>query len=78
MFRSYHKTAFRRLWKNKRFSFINIAGLGVGIAVCLVILPILQFEPVAGVSAASIALLTLSVKAVRAALANPVRSLRSE
>jgi predicted permease len=44
MFRSYLKTAFRSLWKNKGFSFINIAGLGVGIAVCLTIFVILQFE----------------------------------
>lgn len=44
MFRSYLKTAFRSLWKNKGFSFINIAGLGVGIAVCLIIFTILRFE----------------------------------
>jgi putative ABC transport system permease protein len=44
MFRSYLKTAFRSLWKNKGFSMINIAGLGVGIAVCLIIFTILQFE----------------------------------
>ncbi|MCG2617155.1 ABC transporter permease [Terrimonas sp. NA20] len=44
MFRSYLKTAFRSLWKNKGFSLINIAGLGAGIAVCLIIFTILQFE----------------------------------
>ena len=30
--------AFRNLWKNKGFSAINIAGLAVGLATCLLIL----------------------------------------
>jgi putative ABC transport system permease protein len=32
MFKNYLKTAFRNLWKKKSFSFLNIAGLAVGIA----------------------------------------------
>src|ERR1700754_3992560 len=44
MFRNYFKTAFRNLWRNKNFTFINIAGLAVGIAVCLVIFIVVQFE----------------------------------
>jgi len=32
MFRTYLKTTFRNLWKNKVFSFLNIAGLAIGIA----------------------------------------------
>ena len=32
MFRNYLKTAFRNLWKNKTYSFLNIFGLSVGIA----------------------------------------------
>jgi predicted permease len=32
MFRNYLKTAFRNLWKNKTFSFLNIFGLSIGIA----------------------------------------------
>src|SRR5262245_32320693 len=44
MFKNYFKTAFRNLWRNKNFTFINIAGLAVGIAVCLVIFLIIQFE----------------------------------
>jgi putative ABC transport system permease protein len=44
MFRNYLKTAFRNLWRNKNFTFINIAGLAVGIAVCLIIFLIIQFE----------------------------------
>ncbi|MBO9618337.1 MAG: ABC transporter permease [Niabella sp.] len=37
MFKSYFKTAWRNLVKNKVFSFINILGLTIGIAVCLMI-----------------------------------------
>src|SRR5580692_6011818 len=32
------KTVFRSLWKNKGFSFLNIAGLAVGLGTCLLIL----------------------------------------
>lgn len=32
MFGNYFKTAFRNLWKNKGYSFLNILGLAVGIA----------------------------------------------
>lgn len=32
MFRNFFKTAFRNLWKNKTYSFLNIMGLAVGIA----------------------------------------------
>lgn len=37
MFRNYLKVALRNLWKNKAFSAINILGLSVGIATCLLI-----------------------------------------
>jgi putative ABC transport system permease protein len=37
MFRNYFKTAFRNLWRNKVFSLINIIGLGVGLACCMLI-----------------------------------------
>jgi putative ABC transport system permease protein len=37
MLKNYFKTAWRSLWKNKFFSFINIAGLAMGIATCLLI-----------------------------------------
>ncbi len=37
MFRNYLKIALRNLWKNKGFSAINILGLSVGIATCLLI-----------------------------------------
>ena len=44
MIKNYFKTAFRNLWRNKNFTFINVAGLAVGIGVCLVIFLIIQFE----------------------------------
>jgi putative ABC transport system permease protein len=38
MFKNFLKVAFRNLWTNKAFSAINIAGLSVGLAVCLLII----------------------------------------
>jgi putative ABC transport system permease protein len=38
MLRNYLKTAFRNLWRNKGFSAINILGLAIGLATCLLIL----------------------------------------
>jgi putative ABC transport system permease protein len=32
MFKTYFKTTIRNLWKNRTFSFLNIAGLSIGIA----------------------------------------------
>lgn len=37
MFTNYFKTAFRTLWRNKVFSLINIIGLSVGLACCMLI-----------------------------------------
>src|SRR5882757_5398531 len=37
MFRSYFKTAFRNLGKNKLYSGINIIGLTTGLTACLLI-----------------------------------------
>jgi putative ABC transport system permease protein len=37
MFKNYFKTAFRHLWRNKIFSLINIIGLSVGLACCMLI-----------------------------------------
>ncbi len=44
MLRSYLKVAFRNLWKYKGFSAINIAGLTIGIAACLLILQYVSFK----------------------------------
>ncbi len=38
MFKNFFKVALRNLWKNKAFSAINIAGLSVGLGVCLLII----------------------------------------
>jgi putative ABC transport system permease protein len=38
MIRNYFKTAWRNLMKHKTFSFINIAGLSIGISVCFIIM----------------------------------------
>src|ERR1700756_4359335 len=37
MFKNYLKTAFRNLAKNKGFTFINVFGLALGLATCLLI-----------------------------------------
>lgn len=38
MFRNYFKIAVRNLWKNKVFSFVNITGLALGMAVSMLII----------------------------------------
>ncbi|HEX5153732.1 MAG TPA: ABC transporter permease [Parafilimonas sp.] len=42
--RHFVKTAWRNLMKNKVFSFINIVGLSIGIAACLLILQYVSFQ----------------------------------
>jgi putative ABC transport system permease protein len=44
MFKNYFKIAFRNLQKNKVYAGINIVGLAIGIASCLLLFLILQFE----------------------------------
>jgi putative ABC transport system permease protein len=44
MLENYFKTALRNLTKHKVFSFINIFGLAIGIAACLMILQYVRFE----------------------------------
>ena len=44
MLKNYFKTAFRSLTRNKSYTIINIAGLAVGIAVCMMIFIIIQFQ----------------------------------
>ena len=44
MFRNYFKTAFRSLRANKAYSAIMVAGLAVGIAVCLIIFLFIGYE----------------------------------
>jgi putative ABC transport system permease protein len=44
MFKNYFKTAWRNIWKNKVYSSINIAGLTVGIAACILIMLFVFYE----------------------------------
>jgi putative ABC transport system permease protein len=44
MVRNYFKIAFRNLWRNKAFSVLNVLGLAIGIATCLVIWLFVQNE----------------------------------
>src|SRR6476646_4480275 len=44
MFRNYFKTAWRNLWKNKIYSVINISGLAIGMAACIVITLFVFYE----------------------------------
>src|SRR6476659_2706816 len=44
MFKNYFKTAFRSLTRNRNYTIINIAGLAVGTAVCMMIFIIIQFQ----------------------------------
>jgi putative ABC transport system permease protein len=44
MIKNYLKVAFRNLWKYKIFSAVNIAGLAIGMATCLLILQYVSFK----------------------------------
>src|SRR6267378_2891642 len=44
MFRNYLTVAFRNVFKSKVFSAINIFGLGIGLAACLLIFQFVSFE----------------------------------
>ncbi|HEV2832880.1 MAG TPA: ABC transporter permease, partial [Hanamia sp.] len=44
MFKNYFKTAFRSFKRNKSYTLINTLGLSVGIAACLLIFLVVQFE----------------------------------
>jgi len=42
--KNYLKIAWRNIWKNKVFSAINIIGLSVGMAACIVIMLFVSYE----------------------------------
>ncbi|HEX5152724.1 MAG TPA: ABC transporter permease [Parafilimonas sp.] len=42
MLKNYIKTALRHFWKNRSFSFINIIGLGLSMAVCLLLIMLIN------------------------------------
>ncbi|MCO4291836.1 ABC transporter permease [Solitalea sp. MAHUQ-68] len=44
MFRNYFKIAFRNLIRRKTYSLLNIAGLAIGIASCLLLFMVIRYE----------------------------------
>lgn len=44
MLKNYFKTAFRSLTRKRNYTIINITGLAVGIAVCMIIFMIIQYQ----------------------------------
>jgi putative ABC transport system permease protein len=44
MIRNYLKIAWRNLWKNKVYSFINVLGLTIGLSACILIYLLVSFE----------------------------------
>jgi putative ABC transport system permease protein len=64
MIKNYLKAALRNLWRSKSFSFLNIAGLAACMAAAMLISLWIYNE--------------VSYQSIRAALANPVKSLRNE
>ena len=90
MLKSFFKIAWRNLLKNRQFTFLNLLGLSTGLASALLITNQwlhgfsyrIDISPgifiTAGASIILITLFTISFQAVKAAVANPVRSLRSE
>lgn len=44
MFKTYFKTAIRNLKRNKSYAIINVSGLAVGIAACLLLFLVIQYE----------------------------------
>ena len=44
MFKNYLKIALRNLWKHRAFSLINVSGLAIGMACCLLIVLFIQEE----------------------------------
>lgn len=44
MLKNYFKIAWRNIVRHKGYSVINVAGLTVGLAACLLIFVIIQFE----------------------------------
>lgn len=44
MLKNYFKTTFRRLWRHRFFTFLNIIGLAIGIAASWLIFRIADYE----------------------------------
>lgn len=83
MLKNYLKIAFRYCITHKVISIINLIGLATGMCDGWRILLtgptfLLWMVAVAGFTALLVAYLTINFLAIRAALANPVESLRTE
>jgi len=90
MWRNYWTIAIRTLPKSKTYSIINIAGLAVGMAACVMILLYINYERsydswLPNIEntyqlqiAIGIAVTTVAGHAVRVARANPIHALRYE
>ena len=44
MIKTYFKTAFRNLLRNRKHALLNILGLGVAIAACIIVFLVIQYE----------------------------------
>jgi len=44
MLKNYFKIAWRNIWRNKAFSAINILGLSIGLACCILMFLFIQYE----------------------------------
>jgi len=44
MIKSYFKTAFRNLLRNRKYAMLNILGLGVALAACIIVFLVIQYE----------------------------------
>ena len=69
MILSYLRTSFRNLFRHRLYTLVNIFGLAVGMAACILAGSLLVLL---------IAFCTISFQAIRAARANPVDALRYE
>jgi hypothetical protein len=84
------KIAFRNLWRQRIFSFINIRGLAVGMTACFLVFLCVHFElnydlfysanrilVATGILATLLALCTIGFWVIMATIANPVKRLRT-
>ena len=69
MILSYLRTSFRNLFRHRLYTLVNIFGLAVGMAACILVGSLVVLV---------IAFCTISFQAIRAARANPVDALRYE
>ncbi len=44
MIKTYFKTAFRNLLRNRKHATLNILGLGVAMAACIIVFLVIQYE----------------------------------